>query len=63
MIPAWLIVPPANLSNFVGAWHDSQGWLVGTWVAGGGLGTPLTKLVPAAWQVAQPPAIPACDIA
>ena len=58
VMPVWFIVPPLNLSNFDGAWHNSQACVVGTWVAGGDTGTTLANVSPVAWQVAQPVVIP-----
>ena len=58
VMPAWFIAVPAKLVKALGAWQVSQAAVVGTWVAGGALGTMLAKLKPGPWQVAQPLVMP-----
>ena len=48
VMPAWFIVPPPKLVNFVGEWQSSHGWEVGTCVAGGATGTTLANDEPLA---------------
>jgi hypothetical protein len=63
VMPAWFIAVPAKLVNLVGAWQVSHAAVVGMWVAGGVTIVTPAKLLPVAWQVAQPLVIPAWFIA
>ena len=54
VMPAWFIGVPAKVVKLLGAWQVSHAAVVGMWFAG--LVTTVTpaKLLPVAWQVAQP---------
>ena len=58
VIPAWFIAVPAKLVKALAEWQVSQAALVGMCVTGGVTTVAPAKLLPVAWQVAQPLVMP-----